>query len=244
MSIWSLFYPWGFILQLVAVLHFVRRRPESYWLWIILFGGWLGALVYIIAEVVPDAGLLRGTFRMFPRRQRIHELETIVLDNPAAGNYEELGGLYLEDGKYARARECFDRAISSRTDSPDPFYRRALAALGMGDHAAAVPDLERVVKSDPKYDFHRALGLLAEAYARTGQKERAATTFEQAIQLSTASETQFYYAAFLANQGRTAEAREWAERILSKKRTMPGFQKRRERGWFRKAAGLLKQLPK
>ena len=47
----------------------------------------------------------------------------------------------------------------------------------------------------------------------------------------------------LASEGRNAEARVWAQRVLDKKPTMPGYLKRRERPWFRKAAGLLKKLP-
>jgi len=39
----NLFYPWGFLVQIVALVHFVRRRPDGYWLYIILFGGFLGA---------------------------------------------------------------------------------------------------------------------------------------------------------------------------------------------------------
>ena len=35
-----------------------------------------------------------------------------MLQNPAAGNYEELGDLYLDEGKYAKARECYDKAIT------------------------------------------------------------------------------------------------------------------------------------
>jgi hypothetical protein len=95
---------WGFALQAIAIVHFIRRRPDTYWLFIILIGGWVGALVYIVAEVIPDAGLLRTSFQMFPRRRRIHELERAILDNPSAGNYEELGLLYLDNGDYARAR--------------------------------------------------------------------------------------------------------------------------------------------
>src|SRR2546427_5798137 len=55
----NIFYPWGIILQGLAIFHFIRRRPDTYWLWIILFGGGLGAAVYIVAEVLPDTGLLR-----------------------------------------------------------------------------------------------------------------------------------------------------------------------------------------
>jgi len=233
---------WSWILRGVAIIHFIRRRPDTFWIWIILIHP-IGALVYIFMEVIPDAGLLRTSFQIFPRRRRIHELERAILDNPSAGNYEELGLLYLDDENFARARACYDRAISSRTDHPDPFYRRALAEVELGDFPAAVPDLEHAVRSDPQYDFHRAKGLLAWAYAQTGQSDRANTLFREATQISTLSETYYHYAVFLESQGRNAEARIWAQKILEKKPTMPGYLRRRERPWFRQASALLAKLP-
>ena len=145
------FLRYGLILQAIAIVHFLRRRPDTFWLWIIIVGGGLGALVYIVAEVIPDFSLLRGTFEAFPRRRQITQLEAAVLDNPAVGNYEELGNLYLDDGQYAKARECFDRVITPRTDTLDPHYRRALALLALGELKPAADDLARVVRYDPKY---------------------------------------------------------------------------------------------
>jgi hypothetical protein len=234
---------WGILLQAFAIIHFIRRRPDTFWLWIILIGGWLGALVYIAVEAVPDAGLLRQSFKVFPRRKRIRELESAILDNPSAGNYEELADLYLEEGRFARARQAYDKSISSRTDSPDPFYRRGIAAIQMGDFQAALPDLERVASEDTSYDFHRAAGLLAHAYANTGQSQRAEALFQQVTKISTLSETYYNYACFLAAQQRNAEARQWARQILAKKPNMPGYLRRRERPWFRKANALLNRLP-
>ena len=234
---------WGILLQAFAIIHFIRRRPDTFWLWVILIGGWLGALVYIAVEAVPDAGLLRQSFKVFPRRKRIRELESAVIDNPSAGNYEELGDLYLEEEHFAKARQAYDKAISSRTDSPDPFYRRGVAAIQMGDFGAALPDLERVVAADPTYDFHRAAGLLAHAYANIGQAEQAEALFRQVTKISTSSETYYNYASFLASQQRNNEARDWARQILAKKPTMPGYLRRRERPWFRKANVLLNRLP-
>ena len=130
---------WGFILQAVAIIHFIRRRPDWYWLLIILIGGWLGALAYILVEMIPDASLLSTSFQIFPRRRRIRELERAILDNPSAGNYEELGLLYLDDGDFSRARAAYDKSISARTDSPDPFYRRGIAEVALGDFPAAIP---------------------------------------------------------------------------------------------------------
>ncbi|HUA16656.1 MAG TPA: tetratricopeptide repeat protein [Verrucomicrobiae bacterium] len=232
---------WAILLRVVAIVHFIRRRPDFFWIFVILFH-WIGALVYIVVEVVPDAGLLRTSFQTFPRRRRIHELERIVLDNPSAGNYEELGLLYLDEGDFGRARACYDKAIAARSDSIDAFYRRGVAEVELGDFAAAVPDLERTVSADADYDFHRAKGLLGWAYAQTGQAEKANAMFREATRISTLSETYYHYALFLQSQGRNAEAREWAQKILDKKATMPGYLRRRERPWFRKASALLMRL--
>jgi len=238
-----LFYPGGLFLQALALVHFVRRRPETFWLFVILFGGGLGALIYIAIEVVPDAGLLRGSFRIFSRRRRIRELDAIIKDNPAVGNLEELADLYLEDGQHQRARELYDRVITPRSASLDPFYRRGIAALALKDVPSAVSDLERVITEDPKYDFHRAIGLCAHARALAGDAARAHALFTQATNISTLSETYCNYAAFLAAQQQPAAAREWAERVLAKKPTMPRYLRRRERPWFRRATSILKQLP-
>jgi hypothetical protein len=241
MGFGALFYPWGMVLQALAIVHFVRRRPDAYWLWVILFLGGLGALVYIVVEVVPDAPLLRNSLRGVPRKRRIRQLEAIILENPAVGNLEELADLYLEDRKFVRARELYDRVITPRTDSPDPYYRRGIAALELKDYAAAAADLERVVAMNPKYDFHRAVALLAHAYAQLGQADKADELFQQATAISTQSETYHNYATFLLAQGRKAEAHEWANRILAKKPTMPSYLRRRERPWFRAAKAILKQ---
>jgi hypothetical protein len=236
------FFQYGIVLQALAIVHFIRRRPEPFWIWIIIFGGGIGALVYIVAEVVPDVGLLRGSFQMFPRRRRIRFLEAAIVDNPSVANYEELGELYLEDGQYSKARQCFTEAISRRSDSADAFYRRALTALAVDDHAAAVDDLAQVVRMDPRYDYHRAAGLLAHALALVGRNDEAAAAFADVTRTSTLSETQYNYASFLASIGRTDEARDWAQRILAKKPTMPAYMRRKERPWFRKAHALIKKL--
>ena len=47
----GLIYPYGIALQAIAILHFVRRRPETYWLWIILMFGGVGALINIVRKL-------------------------------------------------------------------------------------------------------------------------------------------------------------------------------------------------
>jgi hypothetical protein len=237
-----LIYPWGFIVQGIALWHFVKRRPQNYWLFVIIFGGVLGAAVYMIVEVIPDLGLLRGAFQGFGRRSRIQALEIKILDNPSAGNLEELAELSFEQGNYRKAREASNRAIASRTDSPHTFYLRAKSSLAMGEYAEALHDLEYVVAKDPKFDYHRATGLLGDAYARTGDLEKAGMYFAPAAQYSTTPETLYNYANYLKLAGKNQEALEWVQKLAMKKKTLPSYMRREARPWFAKGKALQKEL--
>jgi hypothetical protein len=240
----SIFFPWGIILQAVAVVHFIRRRPDTYWIFVILFLGPLGAVIYLLVEAAPDLTFLsQQSARGFSRRKRIRELESLVHVNTAVGNFEELGDLYMDEGRLAQARACFDRSIQGGSTTLDPFYKRGACAVLMGDAAAAIPDLERVVAKEQGYDFYRAEGLLAHAFALTGEKDKAEVLFRAATQTSTMSETYLNFAELLASEGRTTEAREWARKLLAKSQGMPAYLRRRERPWFRKARKFLRQLP-
>jgi hypothetical protein len=238
-----LIYPLGLVLEVVAIIHFIKRRPQMYWIYVIVFLGPLGATIYLVMEALPEIAMFNQMLSGIPRRRRIAELEAAVRDNPSAANYEELGDIFMDAGNLEQARAAFDKAIAARSDTQDTFYRRGLCALKLGDAAAAIPDLERVVRKEPGFDFNRAAGMLAHACALAGEKEKAEALFRKAIASSTLSETYLNYAELLASQGRIPEARQWAQKVLDKELTMPSYLRRRERKWFQSANEMLKRLP-
>ena len=120
--------------------------------------------------------------------------------------------------------------------------KRGVCAILLGDAAGALPDLEKVVAKERDYDFNRAPALLAQAYALTGEKEKAEALFRRVTVTSTLSETYLNFADFLASEGRNAEAREWAQKVLDKEPTMPRYLRRRERPWSRRAKKTLKRV--
>jgi hypothetical protein len=240
----SRFFSWGIFgvaLIAMALFHFFRRQPSGYWIYLILFLGPLGAAIYLAIEALPEL-FDPGAFRFLERGRRLRQVQVELHQNPSAGNYEELGLLLLDKKDWAGARRCYDKALAQRTDSLDPFYRRGLAEVELGDFEAARSDLERVVLSDAGYDFQRAAGLLAYADWKTGNVERAARLFENVLRTSTLTETQLHYAEFLAGQGKRDEARQQALRIRGKRAGMPGFQRRRERKLFWQNSALLRKL--
>ena len=239
-----LFYPWGFVFQIAALVHFFwRRRANFVWVWIIFIGGLVGAAAYLVVEVLAEADLLRTALERRARKTHIATVEATILGNPSVANLEELGELYFDEKDYARAREAFDRAVLARTDSPRTFYRRGLCALEQGDAAAAVPDLEFAFHNEPKLDLYRGGMFLAHAYVATGRGADAAKVFSAAMEHTSTPEMLFSYAAFLKSQNRGEEAREWLKRLEEKKRTAPRYVQRTDRAWFNKGKALLKQFP-
>jgi hypothetical protein len=239
-----LFYPWGMFIQLGALIHFFKRRPEWFWFYVILIGGALGAGVYILAEVVPDLGLAHQGLQRFGRRSRIATVEATVRDNPSVANVEELAELYWDQRNYAKARELFDRAIATKADSSRTFYLRGQCELELRDFAAAVPDFEEAVRADAKMDGYRGEMFLAQAYAAVGRLDDASVWFADAVKRSSAPEVLFNYAAFLAAQNRKDEARAWLDRLEEKRKSSPRYMQRVERKWFRKAKSLAREMKK
>jgi hypothetical protein len=237
-------FRFGFLLQVAAVIHWARNRPDTFWLWIIIIGGFIGALAYFLIAGRPDFAIMGRTLKGPGRRKRIRMLRAMLLDNPSAGNFEELGELLLTEKRYAEARRAFDGALGARTDSIDPFYRRALALFQLREYEAAAKDLEHVTAVDPKYDYSNAFCLYAQTLALTGRKTEALAAFEQLVERSHSAETLYEAAAFFAENGRQETARDLAQRIIAREMTMPRYQKRRDRVWLRKAKALERRLGK
>jgi hypothetical protein len=236
----------GFVLQialqLIAIVHCAKTGRDRFWIFIIIIAGLLGVIAYFLVAGMPDWREMKRSFKGPARRRRIAALRAIVLDNPSAGNFEELGMLHAEQKNWKEAREAFDRAIAARADWPDPFYWRGVSAFELGDYAAAIPDLQHVVNVDPKYDYSRAQCLLARSLAQTGRRDEAMAAFDRLVESSSASESQVAAAEFYAANGRAADARALVATVLARRATMPSYQRRRDRAWLSLARKLERRL--
>ena len=241
----SHFFSWGIfgiVLMAMALVHFFRRQPSFYWLYLIIFLGPLGALIYLAIEWLPEL-FDPGAFRFVERGRRLREVEADIRQNPSAGNYEELGLLRLDKGDWAGARACFDQR-------PGAAHRFARSLLPPRPGRSRTGRLCRRPRG-PGARGHRRPGLRLPARRRiagllpTGRPvtSTAPSAFsKQVLRTSTLTETQLHYAEFLAETGHRAEAKQQALRIRDKRAGMPGFQRRRERKLFRRNGALLRKL--
>ncbi len=210
----SLFYPWGLLVQAAAIIHFIRRRPDTYWIFIIIFLGALGALIYLCVEALPDLGLLRHHSRGSRAASASPNADRDSRQS-LRGNFEELGDLYMDEGKLQMARTAFIKAIAARSNTLDCFYRRGVCAYILGDAEAALPDLEMAVQKDPGHDFYRAAACWPTPMRRPARRKRLKPCSARHRTLDPVGDL-FELRGILAAEGRNAEARQWAQKVWIK----------------------------
>jgi eukaryotic-like serine/threonine-protein kinase len=107
--------------------------------------------------------------------------KVIELDpnNPYA--YNNLGAVLLQSGRFQEAVEPLQKSL--QTDPEAQAYSNVgIAYFYLKQYDKAILNYEKAVQLVPNSDMF--VGNLAEAYSLAGQKDRAQTTFEQAISLA------------------------------------------------------------
>lgn len=230
------------IFQIAMIVHWVRVRPEFYWLWIIILLGPLGATIYFVVEVVPTIRWKLPAIERLERRRRKERLERVVSDSPTQESLARLAGICAIEGDQARAVELYGEALARDPQDPDSLFGRGKALLEVGRTAEAIRDLEAVVEIEPAHAFHQAAVALAEAYEADGRDEAAEKAYLAILGRTTVSAAYFGHARLLAKRGSREEARRQLQQILNKQPGLPRYLRRQERPWVRKAKAMLKEL--
>ena len=201
------------ILSIILCVHVVRTNQPMYWLWVILVIPWLGAIIYLIAVVLP--GLTGGSAaRRVTRAARdtldpsreYRAAKTACDDVPTVQHQMRLAKAAAGLGRHAEAEALFGQAAQGiHADDPILLLGRATALIELGRAQEALPLLET---TNPDGRTPAATLALGRAYDALGRVREADVEYQFAVGRLPGLEGLGRYAAFLARHGRTAEARE------------------------------------
>lgn len=241
----NLINPWslGVLFQVLMIVHFIRNRPETYWIFVILFLGPLGSGVYFVMEVLPGFRWKMPAIERWERARRKKWLEKLVHEAPSQEALGELARICATEGEHARAVELFGQALRRDPGDIDSLYGRGLSRIETGDHQAAVEDLAALAAADPSYKLHQGNLALARALEGLGDEEKALHVYRQILGRTPVSEAYYGLGKLLAKRGQPEEARQMMQEILAKQNGLPRYLRRQERPWIWKARMLLKRLP-
>jgi hypothetical protein len=232
------------LLALALCVHAVRSGQQLYWVWIILVFQPLGAIVYLVAIVLPE--MFGGTTArrvgkmaretLDPTRA-YRDARTRYDDSPTVANAMRLAQAAAAHGRHDEAEALYREAAQGiHADDPTLLLGRANALVELGRHAEALTVLEELGKDEAQARSPQTALARARANEGLGRTSEAATDYEWASERLPGLEAISRYAAFLARIGRKAEAQDLLKEIDRRiTRADPTFRKE-ARAWRALAA--------
>jgi hypothetical protein len=223
----------GLLFSIALCVHVVRTNQNMMWLWIILLvAPPIGGLVYLVAIVLPS---LTGGPTARKARQAARETldptrdyrsaKAAVDDSPTVHNRMRLAAAAGALGRWEEAEALYREAAQGvHAEDPALAFGRANALVELGRYGEALPLLDAFVAASAKTPAAALLyGRIFEALGRPSDAEAA---YQIAAARLPGLEGIARHAAFMARQGRVAEAREALSEIDKRlERTNPRFRR-------------------
>jgi hypothetical protein len=234
------------LISVLLCVHAVRTNQQIYWVFIILFLGPLGCLVYIVAILLPDMfGGTRAKRVGMAARDAIdpgreyRQAKAALDDSPTVHNRMRVAAAAAQMGRHAEAEQLYaEGAQGIHADDPTLLLGRANALIELGRAAEALPLIDKLLGEQATRSPATALAQ-ARVYEAVGRYAEAQTAYEWAAGRLPGLEGLARYAAYLARIGRRDEAADHLAEIDRRlERANPQF-RREGRTWRDLAAQAL-----
>ena len=229
-----------YIVQIGLIVHVLKTGRSPYWCFLLLMMPGIGALAYIIVEILPDLKndmrakrALRGVRRTLNpegdlrRRQIEHQLSGSV---DAA---RHLATELMEKGRYGEAVTHYRTALTGiYEDDPDLLLGLATAQFGDGDAAGSRQTLDTLKETNPEYRSPEGHLLYARSLEELDDLERAEEEYATLAGTYPGVEARIRYAQLLERVDKQDLARQEYEAIIAAAELAPRHFRRAQKEWL------------
>lgn len=214
------------------------RTGRPYWIFILLFFPFVGALVYLFAEYLPEVRRGRGmqavtctVARAINPGAEVRRLEDELRLGDTHDRRVELGRAYREAGRLDDAIRMLDESlVGMYADEPKALWELTRACYAAGRLEDARSALERL-RSARALSADQQL-ISARIYEDAGDVPSALREYEAAAAQAAGEEARCRYALLLKRAGRADEAQRLFERIVLHARVSPAYFRKSEKEWI------------
>jgi hypothetical protein len=238
------------LLPLLCVIHLFRTGRNPLWLTALIFLPMVGALAYIIVEILPGlqhnrhvrSAQAKASAALNPERELRAAKDALEVADTVANKLrvaDALAGLGRYEDAIPYYREAIDRS-SGGDARAEARLARALFETGHGLEALATIDARDPPSGQSERD--RLWLLRARVVDFLGRKAEALDIYADIVTRIPGEEARCRYAALLIEQGQPAKAREVLEEVEARARRLDRQQRAADAEMYRWAASTLKDL--
>ena len=228
--------------------HIMRTGRDTFWIWIVLMAPGIGSVAYIALNIVPEIfggstaqKVTRAARATLDPNREYREAKAACEDTPTVRNQSRLATAAAQMGKPAEAEALFRNAAQGvHAEDPVLLLGLANALLELRRPADALEVLGRLGRDEAHGRTPAAALALGRAHEDLGCIDEADTALQWASERMPGFEALARYAAFMARNGRQAEAREVVTELDKRLAKLRGPFRKEALGWRDHAAQALR----
>ena len=228
-----------FAFQIWMIVDCVRSGNEWYWIWIILFLGPVGALIYFFVCKYRSTGIERSFSKRRLQQRQIEELKGKIHHLDKADHYTALGDVYRERREWVLAQQAYEAALERDGEMFDAKVHLGYVLLAQNRAPEAWKFLEPAFRQKPTFESGQLLWHCARCRVALDQLSEARVLYEQLLGSHSFFEAQYEYAELLARSGDDGTCVQRLTELIHDIRSAPRFAQRTSRPWLKKARKLL-----
>ena len=227
------------LFQVLCAVHVVRTGRPLYWIFIIVIAPFIGCLIYLIAEMLPEmmrgrtaARVKTGLATAIDPHRELRELSDRLDTADTADNRRALAEALLERGQHDEAMRLYREAmVGVHQDDPALMQGLAKAQFASGQFARALLTLDQLQAAHPRYQSTDAHLLYARCLEGEGKRDEALAEYANLVGYYPGPEAKCRYASLLQEAGQSVQARSiFQDVVKSAERSGPAFM-RAQREW-------------
>ena len=227
-------------LQVALLVHAMRTGRDRMWVYILLFLPGIGAVAYIVAELIPSWFYSRAgkeirsmaTRTLDPDRELRRRREAAEETNTVE-NRRLLAEELLQMGEFRESLQIYRSILTGiHADDPGMLLSMAKAAFGCGLYEEARQTVYRLGEINPRYQRVDAQLLYARSLEQLGHDNEAEQQYQELTRHAPGEEVRCRYALLQKRRGRFQHAKMLFAEILARSNRSSFEYRRREREWI------------
>lgn len=244
------FFGLSLLIAIAAIVHVIKTGRSQLWIMVLLALPGLGAIAYVVVEVLPEYMQGRGGHRVkrsvtkvINPNKSLEQAKREYSITPTVENACNLADAHMEKEEYKEASDLYKQSLTGLNETnPDIMHKYANSEFCLQHYSESRQVLDQLIEKNPDYKNQDAHLLYAKTLQELNETDKAVEEYETLITYYTGPEPAYRYGLLLNSAGKKDEARKMFTSILDKSSKSPDHYRKLHRQWIDRARQELSSL--
>jgi hypothetical protein len=229
--------------QLFCAYHVVSTGRDKYWIWLIIMAPGIGCLIYLVTQIIPDAGnsrgahnLKKGAIKILDPNKELREAQHAFDLVESVENRLRLADALYGMGQHQEAEPHLKHSlVGAHKNDPHILMRLASIRLELGDAQDCLALLDQLQANNKGFQSQEGHLLYSRALEADGQVDEALKSYSGLVDYATGEEARVRYGLLLQYAGEKTQAATIFEEVIARVNRGTKFYRKSQQDWKARA---------